>query len=76
MDKKIPLGQSKLENLCLLYLRQFPRCQGVLAITLERPVGGSANWVVRDIQPPLSIVAGHQARLALQDLHDMFRMVT
>lgn len=76
MRNRIPLSQAKLEQLCILYLRQFPRCREVQAIALERPVAGPGNWAVRDIQPALSIVAAHQARLALQDLQDVFGMVT
>jgi hypothetical protein len=48
----------------------------VQTIVLDRPVAGPANWAVREIQPSLSIVAAHQARLAIQDLQDVFRMVT
>jgi hypothetical protein len=76
MQNRIPLSQPKLEQLCILYLRQFSRCRQVQAIALERPATGSANWAVREIQPALSIVATHQARLAIQDLQDVFRMVT
>jgi hypothetical protein len=57
-------------------LRQFPRCRDIRAIALERPTAGAASWSVRDIQPPLSIVAAHQARLAIQDLQGVFRMAT
>jgi len=76
MQNRIALSQPKLEQLCILYLQQFPRCREVQAVALERPATGSGNWSVRDIQPALSIVAAHQARLALQDMQDVFRMVT
>lgn len=76
MQNRLPLSQPRLEQLCILYLQQFPRCRDVQAIALERPAAGPANWAVREIQPALSIVAAHQARLALRDLQDVFRMVT
>lgn len=70
--EKLPLEKVKLENLCALYLRQYPRCSKVSYVTLGRPNSQSVNWEVNRSQA-LGITA-HCARLLIADMQAVFRM--
>jgi hypothetical protein len=72
---KLPLHKTKLEELCVLYLRQFPRCSSLRYIIVDRPKTGNTNWIVAEMLPPLSVAATYLAKIALNDLQQVFRMV-
>ena len=76
MVQKVPLSKNRLEQLCVLYLRQFPRSGRVETVRIRRPACGPENWVAEKIIPNLSVAGNHVARLAIRELQDSFRMVT
>jgi hypothetical protein len=71
------LSKPKLEDLCLLYVRQYPRCAFVQSIKLKRPEQPTGlNWVVAEIMPRPSLIAEHCVRLAIKELQKTVRMVS
>lgn len=75
----MPLGQQSLskpdlERMVLAYLRMLPGSQHVERVAVAARPQARRNWVVVEIEPPLSTQADDEARNALLSLQDQFRL--
>jgi hypothetical protein len=71
------LSKPKLEELCLLYVQQYPRWASIQAIKLKRPEQPDGpNWMVAEMQPSQTLTTDLSVRLAIRELQETVRMTT
>ncbi len=68
------LSKAELERMVLSYLRMLPGSQHVARVAVAERANRARNWVVVEIDPPLSTAADDEARNALATLQDEFRL--
>lgn len=66
------LVKSELERMVLAYLRMLPGSQHIERVAVAARPHAARNWVVVEIDPPLSTQADDEARNALMSLQDQF----
>jgi hypothetical protein len=58
----------------LSYLRMLPACQHIEAVEIAPRPKSPRNWILVGTEPPLSTTADNEARNALVDLQQQFRL--
>jgi hypothetical protein len=68
----ISITQTRLENICVLYLNHQPRRRTVAYVLVER--SANANWSLFAVEPLLDLRDVKTSFAAVRELQSLFRM--
>jgi hypothetical protein len=70
-----PIAQFQLEDICREALNRVSRVRPVMSVRLGRPLVGSVNWTLREVEPRFDIHDVRQSHAVIRGLQNQYRMV-